>query len=178
MKPTSKTTVRLASLWLLAVATGLSFVVVLAGALVTPCFRALYGLNSLDEAWDLMPAITRLASDHSWVIALLFGLLCLGSLRVLRHPPNRALQSLTLGLCPQGLVAWSAAFCYCYDGFTGPMCLHHGPQFEWLRFACFGAGVFPVTLMLIITPLAAALWPSGTLKNGFTNVPEDGCPLP
>ena len=46
-------------------------------------------------------------------------------------------------------------FCYCYDGFCGDVCMHHGPSFEVAEFFSCGYGVFPTTLMAIALPLLA-----------------------
>ena len=155
----SAMTTRIASFLLIASAVTFSFVCVLIAWLVPPAFRSLYGLKSLDEVRDFMPAITRVASDHSWFIAVLLAGVCLASLVALRRLPDRTVQCITVGLCAQGLVTWVAMFCFCFEGFTGPMSLHHGPEFEFPQFASFGAGVFPVTLLLVVAPIIAALWP-------------------
>jgi hypothetical protein len=152
---------RIASFLLVASAAILSFVCVLIAWLVPPAFRSLYGLKSLDEVREFMPAITRLATGHSWFIAVSIVAVCLASLVALRRKPDRTVQCITVGLCAQGLVTWAAMFCFCFEGFTGPVSLHLGPRFEIIQFACFGAGVFPVTLALVVTPLIAALWPRG-----------------
>ena len=150
---------RIASLLLIASAVTLSFVCVLVAWLVPPAFRLMYGLKSLDEVREFMPTITRLASDHPWFIAVLLAAVCVASLVALRRLPDSVIQCIVVGLCAQGLVTWAAMFCFCFEAFTGPMSLHHGPEFEFLQFASFGAGVFPVTLLLVAAPLIAALWP-------------------
>jgi hypothetical protein len=155
---------RIATFLLVASAVTLSFVCVSVAWLVPAAFRSLYGLKSLDEVRDFMPAITRLASDHSWFIAVLLSGACLVSIAALRRLPDRTVQCITVGLCAQGLVTWMAMFCFCFEGFTGPMCLHHGPEFELPQFVSFGAGVFPVTLLLVVSPMISALWPRVTSK--------------
>lgn len=158
---------RIASFLLLASAAALSFVCVLFARLVPSAFRSLYGLKSSDEVRDFMPAISRLASDHSLLIAILLLGVCLVALVALRRLPDRTVQCIILGLCAQGLVTWTAMFCFFFKGFTGPMSLHHRPEFDLLQFASFGAGIFPVTLLLVLLPMIAALWPSNaaTQKN-------------
>jgi hypothetical protein len=151
--------IRIASFLLITSAVTLSFVCVLIAWLVPPAFRSLYSLKSFDEVREFMPAITRLASDHSWFIAVLLAGVCFASLVALRRLPDRAVQCITVGLCAQGLVMWAAMFCFCFEGLTGPMSLHHGPEFDVVTFVLFGAGVFPVTLLLVVAPMIAALWP-------------------
>ena len=155
----SAMTTRIASFLLIASSVTFSFVCVLIAWLVPPAFRSLYGLKSLDEVRDFMPSITRVASDQSWFIAVLLAGVCLASLVALRRLPDRKVQCITVGLCAQGLVTWAAMFCLCFEGFTGPMSLHHGPEFGFPEFVSFGFGVFPVTLALVVTPLLCALWP-------------------
>lgn len=150
---------RIASILLLASAAAQSFVCVLIAWIVPPAFRSIYRLKSLDEAWDFMPPITRFASEHSWLIVIALAGVCLGSLLALRNFPERTIQCMAVGLCAESFVTWFAMFCFCFDGFTGPMCLHHSPEFELPQFVAFGAGVFPVTLLLIVAPMIAALWP-------------------
>ncbi len=150
---------QVASILLLASAAAQSFVCVLIAWIVPPAFHSIYRLKSLHEAWDLMPPITRFASENSWLIVIALGAVCLGSLLALRRFPERTIHCMTVGLCAEGFVTWLAMFCFCFDGFTGPMSLHHGPEFELPQFISFGAGVFPVTLLLVVAPIIAALWP-------------------
>ena len=150
---------RIASFLLMATAVTLSYVSVLIAGLVPPAFRAMYGLKSLEEVREFMPTLTRLASDHSWFIALLLAGVCLTSMMLLRRLPDRPVQCITVGLCAQMLVMWAAMFCFCFEGFTGPMSMHHGPEFDAVSFVSFGTGVFPVTFVLIIATLVGALWP-------------------
>jgi hypothetical protein len=147
------------SLLLIASAVTQSFVCLLISSLVTPFFRSTYGLKSWGEAREFMPTITRLASDHSWFIAVLFAAVCVASLVALRRLPDSPIQCIVVGQCALGLVTWASMFCFCFEGFTGPMSLHHGPEFEFIQFASFGAGVFPVTLILVVAPVISALWP-------------------
>jgi hypothetical protein len=127
---------RIASILLVASAAAQSFACVLIARIVAPTFLSLYRLESLDEARDFMPPITRFASEHSWLIAIALAAVCFGSLLTLRRFPERTMQCLAVGLCAEGLVTWSAMFCFCFSAFTGLMCLHHGPA-----------------------PMIAALWP-------------------
>lgn len=147
---------RIASILLLASAAAQSFVCGLIARIVTPAFHSIYRLKSMDEAWDLMPPITRFASKQSWLIVIALGAVCLGSLLALRRFPERTIHCMTVGLCAEGFVTWLAMFCFCFDGFTGPMSLHHSPEFELLQFVSFGAGIFPVTLLLLVAPMIAA----------------------
>lgn len=157
---------RIASLLLIAAAGILSFICVLVGWLVPPAFCSFYGLNSFEEARSSMPGITRLASDYSWFFAVVIGAVCIGALVAIRQHSSRIVQCITVGLCAQGIVVWLAMFSFFYDGFTGSMCLHHGPKFELLQFVSVGAGVFPVTLALVLTPLLVAVWPRKVRDSG------------
>ncbi|MEO7678234.1 MAG: hypothetical protein ABIV39_15865 [Verrucomicrobiota bacterium] len=150
---------RIASLLLIASAVTQSFVCLLIASLVTPFFRSTYRLKSWEEAREFMPTITRLASDHSWFIAVLLAAVCVASLVALQRQPDSPIQCIVVGLCAQGLVTWAAMFSFCFEGFIGPMSLHHGKEFEFFQFASFGTGVFPVTLLLVAAPLISALLP-------------------
>ena len=150
---------RIINIFLIASAAAQAFVCLLIGWIVPPAFRSLYGLKTLDEARVLMPTITRFVSEHSWVIALAFVAVCLSSLVAVRRFPGSTVQCMVVGLCAQALVTWLAMFCFCFYGFTGPMSLHHGAEFELSEFVSFGAGVFPVTLLLVLAPTIVALRP-------------------
>jgi hypothetical protein len=136
-----------------------AFVCLVVAAIVPGAFVAIYGLKTRGETLVLMPDITRYASEHSWFIVLLLVAACVGSLVAVHRFARSTVQCMAVGLCAQALVAWSAMFCFCYMGFTGPMSLHHDSEFEFFKFVSFGAGVFPVTLLLILTPMIVALWP-------------------
>lgn len=127
--------------------------------LVPPFFRVAYGQKSMDEALTSMPAITRMVSEHSWLIAVGFALVCLTALAALRRGSDKIVQTLAIGLCAQGFVTWLAMSCFCFDGFIGPLRLNRGPEFDSSRFMGFSAGVFPVTFLLILSPIIAALRP-------------------
>ena len=150
---------RIANFLLLASAGVLSFVCVVSGHLFPQTFRALYRLKTLDETRAFMPAITRLAADYSWTLPVFLVGICLCSFVVLRRLPDKTVPCITVGLCAQGLVTWAAMFCFCYPAFTGGMCLHHGPEFEFERFVSCGAGVFPVTFVLLLAPMIVVFWP-------------------
>ena len=119
----------------------MAFVCVLIGWLTPPAFRAMYGLKSLDAVRDFGPTITQLACEHTWLIDVVFATVCFGSLAAVRLRSDRPVQCIAVGLCAQDLVTWAAMFCFCFVGFTGPMCLHQGPEFELVSFAAFGAGI-------------------------------------
>jgi hypothetical protein len=154
----------IASIFLIAAAAIQSFVCICLGQVVPQAYRSLYHLKSLEEERVFIPAITLFASDHSWLIALALATVCAASIAALRRFPEKTVPCMTVGLCAQGLVTWSAMFCFCFEGFTGAMCLHHGPEFEFFQFVSFGAGVFPITLLLIVVPMIAA-FSSGTISR-------------
>jgi hypothetical protein len=45
------------------------------------------------------------------------------------------------------LAIWIWGFLLCYDGFTGPMSLHHDSQFEIGMFIRFLGGIFPIVII-------------------------------
>jgi hypothetical protein len=151
---------RIAIVLLTSVSATLAFVFMWIAWLVPHLLYSLYRMKSLDELRDFMFPIAKLATDHSWFIALLFGAVWFASLLVLRRFPDRTIQCVTMGLCAQGLVAWSALFCFLFDEFLGPISLHHDPAFDFDTFIAFGGGVFPITFLFIVAPIMVALLPS------------------
>jgi hypothetical protein len=153
---------RTAGLLLVAAGIAQALVCVVVAACAPHYFTILYRLETLGKAWEFMPTITRVAVRGAFVIPLLHALVCVVSLFWLKRCPDRILTVATVGLCAEGLVTWSTMFCFCFEGFTGLMCMHHGPRFELPEFLTFAWGVFPITLILILAPMAAALWPTRT----------------
>ena len=62
---------------------------------------------------------------------------------------------------------WAAMFCFCYDGFTGPVSLTKGKPFSLANFIGFGWGVFPATLVLMLIPMVAVF--RGKKTRAFHN---------
>ena len=151
---------RIAIFLLTSVAATLAFVFMWIAWLVPRLFFSVYHVKTWDDLRDFMSPITKLATDYSWFIALLFGAVWLASILALRRFPDRTIQCVTVGLCAQGLVAWSAMFCFLYDELLGPMSMHHDPAFDFDTFIAFGGGVFPITLLFIVAPIIVALLPS------------------
>lgn len=156
---------RIAAILLVASAATQAFVCIWIALLVPQFFRVAFGHKSMDEALASMPAVTRLVSEHSWLIAIGFALVCLTALAALRRCPEKTMPTLAIGLCAQGFVTWLAMFCFCFEGFIGPVRLSRGPEFDSSRFMGFAAGVFPVTFLLILSPMIAALWPRVISKS-------------
>jgi len=48
-------------------------------------------------------------------------------------------------------------FCFFYDGFLGPMSLHHQSQFEFIELVRFERGIFPIAFLSITAPLIFSL---------------------
>jgi hypothetical protein len=140
---------------LVCTAVGLSFLILFIADLVAPFFKVTYRLK-LAEVYSLMPPVTRVASENAWVFAVLIIFVCASSLRGVRRA-GRTSDWITLGICGQALVFWIAMFCFCYDGFTGPVSLTRGPQFNIANLLGFGWGVFPVMFVLMLIPMVAVL---------------------
>lgn len=149
---------RIAAILLVASAATQAFVCLWIALLVPSFFRVAYGQKSMDETLAFMPTVTRMVSEYSWLIAVGFALVCLTALAALRRGPEKIVQTVAVGLCAQGFVTWLAMFCFCFDGFLGPVRLNRGPEFDLSQFLSFAAGVFPVTFLLLLSPMIAALW--------------------
>ncbi len=132
---------------------GFSHIVIIA-VLFFPSFNATaYGCRSLGEALTCMLAPTRLAVNNLWVFPTLLVVINLVIAIGFAYRRVQIAPLLICGLCFQGLVVWSLAFCLCFYAFTGLMCLHHGPEFELGSFLGAGFGVFPVTLLTLLVPI-------------------------
>lgn len=164
VRPRSMSTC-IASFLLLASGVILSFVCLVVAWIIPQVFFWLYRPKSFYEVRELMPAVTRIATDFSWLFAVLIAAVSLAGVVYLWRLSDRVVECITAGLCAQGLITWTAMFCFFFDGFTGPMCMHHGPEFEFPQFVSLGFGVFPVTLLLVVAPLIMALWPRAIAKT-------------
>lgn len=156
---------RIAAILLVASAATQAFVCMWIALLIPSFFRAIYNLKSPDDLLIIMPTITRLISDQSWIIAVAFAIVAFVALIALRWRSEKVVNILAVGLCAQGIVTWLTMFSFCYDGFLGDMSLHRKPEFSGNQFLRFAGGVFPVTLLLILAPMIAALWQ----KDVFTS---------
>lgn len=146
----------LSSLLLAATAVVLSHVLLFVGTIVPRFFQVAYQLKP-NEVTNFMPPLTRFATKFSWVFVLAI-ILTLGlSVVQLWRYPRRTTQTIVFGLCAQGATVWFAMFCYCYEGLCGPMSIHHGPQFDFGELMQFGAGIFPITLTALLTPMLGLL---------------------
>lgn len=143
---------RLPSLVLAAVTCVASYVVLVVGDLVPRFYQVTYK-SKPEEVEGFMSPPTRFAAGSTWlfVLALLVAL-SVAVFLLWRHPEH-TVRVTVAALCAEAAVVWIAFFCYCYGGFCGPMCLHHGPEFDAVEFLQFEAGVFPVTLVLNLIPL-------------------------
>ena len=155
---------RIATCLLTSYAATLAYIYVRLAWLVPRLLLSAYGMKSLDEVQKWMSPVTRLAINHSWFIASVFGAVWFVSVLALRRFPDKLTKCVTVGLCAQGLVAWSAMLCLLFDELLGPMSLHHNPAFDFGTFVAFGGGVFPISLILIIAPMIVALSPSKMSK--------------
>jgi hypothetical protein len=151
MKPVMS--ILLASFILAASAVVASYVVLLVGHVLPKLFANAYLIApSSSDLVILMPPLTQFATRHTWVFALAIVLICVAVVLLFQRPGARVSPLVAIGLSAQALVVWFAMFCFCYDGFGGGMCLHHGPEFEFSQFMQFAFGVFPVTLCAIVVP--------------------------
>jgi hypothetical protein len=134
---------------------GLMHILVVTGLIFPALYARTLGMESALEASTLMLGPTKFATDHFWIFPVILAIACVAFIAAVSRWEAKAVELLISGLCAQGLIVWAAAFCFCFDIFTGPMCLHHGPEFELGLFftACFG--IFPVTLATLLVPIAA-----------------------
>lgn len=151
-------TTRVSSFLLSASAVSLSYFIVLV-AEATPKFFEIGYSASPSEARILMPNLTRIVVDYPWVFASTIILACILAMILLRRSPSRTIEIATIGLCAQGTIFWLTMFCIFAKSFEGPMCLHHGPEFEFFEFIAFGSGVFPVTLAALLLLVVALFYP-------------------
>ena len=149
---------RLASLILAASAVVSSYIVILIGHVLPKLFATIYGISSPTDLIILMPPITQFATRHTWVLVLATALVCVVVVLLFQRPGARVSRLVAVGLSAQALVVWFAMFCYCYDGFSAPICLHHSSEFKFAQFIRFAFGVFPVTLCAIVAPGLFALF--------------------
>jgi len=144
---------------MVSTAIGLSHILVVTGFVFPVVYAKTHGAESLAEARMLMLAPTRFAVHYFWLFPALLAISCVTFVRATSRRNGEVAEILTCGLCVQGLVAWSAAFCFCFDAFTGPMCLHHGPEFEFGTFLTACLGVFSVTFATLLAPIVLVLSP-------------------
>lgn len=156
---------RTANIILISSTLGLTHVVVLAVLSFPALFATAYGCRSLNEALACMLAPTRLVVNELWMFPALLVVINLVIAAGFAFRKDQIAPLLICGLCFQGLAIWLLAFCLCFYGFTGTMCLHHGPEFELEQFLVAGFGVFPVTLAALLVPIAVVTWTMVTEKK-------------
>lgn len=170
--------IRTASILVVATAMTQAFASALIAKMIHPAFLLMYNYGSktsLDETRMFIPQITRLASENSWLIAIVLATVCLCSLVALRRYPERTVECIAVGLCGQGLVTWSAMFCFFFFGFLGSGGVNRQPKFEVDQFLSFGGAIFPATLVLVIAPVIAALWPRKAASDSGDSEGNLGC---
>jgi len=150
-------TIRALNLLLISLAIVLSFIIVVIGEILPRFFAVTYQIKTTNELMDFIPTITRVAFQNSWSFAAILAVISVAGIFQLHSWPNQILKFTILNLCLQAFVFWMAMFFYCYNGFLGPMSLHHDPEFDFGSFFGFGWGIFPVSLIAIFTPIAFAL---------------------
>ena len=123
------------------------------GRLLPKYFQVAYRLN-LGEVADFMPAPTRFACENAWAFRVALIFMLVASFVALYRKPAHCQKIPINGLCVQGTRVWIAMFCYCYEGFCGPVSLHTGPQFSLVEFMQFEGAIFPIALAGLAVPVA------------------------
>jgi hypothetical protein len=139
-------------------------------------YRALYRDETTANIRLIMPAITRFASDCALVFVVLICMAGFLAAMLSRNRPDLGRSYLVAGVSGQVLIAWVAAFCFCFESFTGPLCLHHAPSFELPQFLTTAYGFFPVTLVAVLLPLIGA--GRELITNSRPNHTSDGIRQP
>jgi len=115
-------------------------------------FEITYKLKPSEDA-EFIPEPTQIAVYYSWIFAISYGMIALTGVFLASRRPALTVQLLTTGLSLQAFIFWVAMFCFCYEGFLGPMTLHSGPDFDFSYFFQFGFGIFPICLIAIVVPI-------------------------
>jgi hypothetical protein len=170
---------RLATLFLAAMTAVASYVLLVINGLVPRFFQVTFRLKP-DEVASFMLGPTRFAVGSSWVFAVVPVAALSAALFLVHLCPRHATRVVVAALCVEALTVWIAFFCYCYDGFCGPISLHRGPDFDAAEFCRFEAGVFPVTLILILIPLIGCLvrWSAPSVRAEPGAAPNGGPTTP
>ena len=154
-----------ANLLMVCSAIGLSHILVVVATVFPALYSGTYRIARV-ESEDFMLAPARFAVHHTWLFVVFLGIVALiFVLRNLSSSENVG-NMLVCGLCLQGLIVWSAAFCFCYDAFTGDMSLHRGPEFEFGTFLTAYFGVFPATLLALLAPITAVTLSGAWRRTG------------
>ena len=151
---------RLASVVLAGSTVVASYIVLLIADIYPKRFANIYGLPSSTHPDILFATCTKFVVRYPWVFVSATALIWLVAVNFVRRFPARVLKFLAIGLSAQALVVWLAMFCFCYEEFQDFISLHHSPRFEFTAFCQFAYGVFPVTLLAIVTPAIIALIPT------------------
>jgi hypothetical protein len=137
------------------VAVGICYFVLIGGGCLPILFAQFYGIHNLADVSGLMPAPTRFAVEYRGVAAAAVILTAVISIILSARYPVRHFQFAFLGLCSQGILLWLFLFGFFYMGFySGPISLHHDPEFD------FGAfyGFFPFTLAGLLAAFITSLF--------------------
>ena len=166
---TPRMSTRLAGLILTASTVVSSYIVLFVSYVLPKFFATVFNAKSASDLDILIPPITRFAVRYAWAFALFAAAICMAAVLLCQRPRARILQLVAGALSAQGLVVWFAMFCYCYDGLTGPVSMHHSPELEFWSFVHFAFGVFPFTLCAIVAPGLFALFsPNDRNASGET----------
>jgi hypothetical protein len=143
-----------------------SYLVLVIGLVLPHFIFKTYGLKSAADLDIFMLPHTKFAVKYSWGFAMATFVICLGAGIFFRRYTLRTLELFILALCAQAFVVWVAMFCYFYDGVTGGMSMHHGPEFNIHQFFNCAFGFFPVTLCLIIALVGAVIFHMRRSQSG------------
>ena len=134
----------------------LTYVISLVRGFLPKYYEIVYNLKPSEVA-EVMHDPTRLALEYSWAYGLAMILIMVVSVVVLVRHPARCIEAVVIGLCAIAMVFWLAMFCFCYEGFCGPMSLHEPPEFSLLEFLRFSDGIFPISLTGLTIPVIVLL---------------------
>ena len=131
-----------AHILLACMAIGASHVILFTSWIVPKFMRVVYRLKTETEVSAIMPRLTNLALNYTWIFPAMLVGICLLAAAAFAMRPDSVTHFTLLGLCMQGTIVWFAFFCFCFNAFTRGGSLHHQPFFDLATFCRFGAGVF------------------------------------
>lgn len=129
-----------------------AYVVGRIGSFLPKFFEVAYRLKPSEVA-SFMHIPTRFASENPWAFGLAMIFILAATVVALRRQSARDLKIAVVSLCAQGTIVWIAMFCFCYEGFCGPMGLHAEPEFSFVEFMRFEGSVFPISFAGLVTPI-------------------------
>ena len=110
---------RKSSLLLLSAAIVLSHAIIFTGSTIRRFFAVSYNVRSSNEVDLLMPRVTQLASDYSWIFAVVLALIVAAACFFMSRHPEMIQHQLVLSLCAEALVFWIAMFLFLLQSIFG-----------------------------------------------------------